>query len=112
MINYNDKKFVVVNNSENGETDNETTFHYYQIKNRVWATYSGGKIIMGHLIGKVNNGGVIDMRYHHMNTSLELLVGKCISTPEIMENLKLRMHEQWTWTEGREGNGYSIIQEI
>ena len=30
MINYNNKKFSPVSNSDNGEVDNETVFHYQQ----------------------------------------------------------------------------------
>lgn len=52
MINYNNKKFSPVSNTENGETTNETVFHYKQMGNVLQAEYAGGQITHGHLIGR------------------------------------------------------------
>jgi len=54
MINYNDKIFRPISNTENGETSNETKFHYKQVGNILSSEYSGGKILTGHLIGLVD----------------------------------------------------------
>lgn len=54
MINYNNRRFSAVNNSNNGETSHETVFHYKQVDSIVTAQYKGGKIIHGQLIGLVN----------------------------------------------------------
>lgn len=112
MINYNNKKFSPVSNTENGETTNETVFHYKQIGNVLQAEYAGGQIKYGHLIGLVNEKGVIDMRYHQVNTKNELMTGVCKSIPEIMENGKIRLHEKWEWTSGDQSKGESIIEEL
>ena len=111
MVNYNDKIFRPVSNSENGETTNETKFHYKQVGNILSSEYSGGKILTGHLIGLVDKDGNINMRYHQVNTNHELMTGICKSTPEILENGKIRLHETWEWTSGDKSNGYSIIEE-
>jgi hypothetical protein len=111
MINYNDKIFRPVVNSENGETSNDTVFIYKQIGNILTAEYSGGKIINGHLIGLVDENGEIDMRYHQVNQKGDLMTGICKSKPEILENGKIRLHETWQWTSGDKSKGQSIIQE-
>lgn len=111
MINYNDKIFRPVSNSENGETSNETLFHYKQIGNRLNAEYSGGKIKYGHLIGIVDENGNIEMRYHQINDKDELMTGICHSIPEILQNGKIRLHENWKWTSGDKSKGASIIEE-
>lgn len=67
MINYNDKIFRPVVNSENGETSSDTVFIYKQIGNILTSEYSGGKIVSGHLIGLVAENGEIEMRYHQIN---------------------------------------------
>ena len=67
MINYNNKTFIPISNSENGETSNKTVFHYEQVGDIVTSEYSGGQIIKGHLIGLVDEKGNIDMRYHQIN---------------------------------------------
>jgi hypothetical protein len=111
MINYNEKIFRSVVNSENGETSNDTVFIYKQIGNILTSEYSGGKIINGHLIGLVDENGEIEMRYHQVNQKGELMTGICKSKPEILENGKIRLHETWEWTSGDKSKGQSIIQE-
>jgi len=111
MINYNDKIFRPISNTENGETSNETIFKYRQTGNILTSEYSGGKIKYGHLIGLVDNDGNIEMRYHQVNDKDELMTGICNSKPEIMKNGKIRLHESWQWTSGDKSNGESIIEE-
>lgn len=110
-MNYNDKKFRPVSNTENGETSKETLFHYKQIGNTLTSEYPGGKIKYGHLIGLVDNAGNIEMRYHQVNDKDELTTGICISKPEILENGKIRLQENWEWTSGDKSKGTSIIEE-
>lgn len=111
MINYNDKTFKPISNSENGETSEETVFNYKQEGNILSAEYSGGKIVKGQLIGLVDPNGKIDMRYHQVNEQGQILTGKCTSKPEIMTNGKIRLHETWQWTCGDEDSGESILEE-
>ena|SRR5688500_13899120 len=111
MINYNNRIFRTVNVTENGETSAETIFHYKQNENILTAEYSGGKIVYGHILGIVDNEGQIDMRYHQINSRGEMMTGICKSTPEILENGKIRLHESWQWTSGDMSNGESVIEE-
>lgn len=111
-INYHNKKFKTLSNSENGETSEETIFHYKQQDDILTATYSGGKIKSGHLIGLVDDVGNIDMRYHQVNIMNELMTGVCLSRPEVLPDGKLRLHETWQWTSGNQTRGTSIIEEI
>lgn len=112
MINYDNRTFRTVSNSVNGEVTEETTYQYQQEGRLVSAIYNGGPILFGHLIATVNEEGQLDMRYHHLNMYGELKTGICISTPEIMPNGKIRLHEKWKWTNGDESEGESIIEEI
>jgi len=63
MINYNDREFRPISNTDNGETSAETTFLYKQDGNILTSSYCGGKIIKGHLIGLVDGNGNIEMCY-------------------------------------------------
>ena len=112
MMNYHNKKFRPVQNTENGETSAETVFHYKQEGALLTSDYSGGKIIKGHLIGIVDEAGNIDMRYHQLNDQGELMTGICQSRPEILLNGKIRLQETWRWTSGDESKGSSILEEI
>jgi hypothetical protein len=111
VIDYNNKVFKPIANSENGETSIETEFHYKQVGNVLTSEYSGGKIKQGHLIGLVDKNGNIDMRYHQINEGGQLMTGVCTSKPEILANGKIRLHENWQWTSGDHSKGKSIIEE-
>lgn len=111
-INYNNRRFKPIQNTENGETSQETIFNYKQDGNIITANYQGGEIIKGQLIGLVDEDGTIDMRYHHINTNGELMTGTCISKPKFTENGKLRLQENWQWTGGDKSIGKSNLEEI
>ena len=111
-IDYNGKSFRPSSNTENAETSNQTIFHYKQVGNILTSEYSGGRIKLGHLIGLVDQDGNIEMRYHQVNQENELRTGICNSTPEILSNGKIRLHERWKWTSGENSEGKSIIEEL
>ena len=111
MIEYHNKLFRPVVNTANGETSHETVFLYKQYGNILTSEYSGGRIVKGHLIGLVDEQGNIDMRYHQVNDKGELMTGICRSTPEVLPNGKIRLHESWEWTSGDRSKGQSIIEE-
>ena len=111
-MNYNNKYFKPVQTSINGETTHETIFHYKQSGSIVTADYQGGEILKGHLLGIVDSGGHINMRYHQVNSKGELMTGTCLATPEVLSNGKIRLHEEWQWTSGDCSKGKSIVEEI
>lgn len=112
IVNYHGKSFKSVDTSDNGEVNNETVFTYYQNGNIVWADYSGGGIVKGHLIATADADGNLDMRYHHINENNELMTGICKSKPEILKSGRIRLHEEWEWTCRDHSKGRSIIEEV
>ena len=111
-INYDNRVFKSAANSETGEVSNETRFYYHQKDDLVWAEYAGGEIVFGNLIAKVIRDDCLEMRYQHLNKSGELMTGKCFSTPEILEDGRIRLYEKWQWTSGDFSAGESIVEEI
>ena len=111
-MNYNNRKFKPVQNTEYGETSEATIFHYKQEGEILTCEYAGGEIAKGHLIGIVDDAGNIEMRYHQINLKGELRTGICNSKPEVMDNGKIRLHETWEWTSGDKSKGSSILEEI
>ncbi|AQG79025.1 n-acetylglutamate synthase [Spirosoma montaniterrae] len=109
---YNNKTFRSVTNTANGEVGNETLFYYRQQGQIVWADYSGGSIVKGFLIATVQNDNSLNMRYQHVNKRGELMTGRCQSTPEILPDGRIRLHERWQWTSGDGSAGESIIEEV
>jgi hypothetical protein len=112
MHNYNARVFRSVANSDGGDVTGETTFHYHQRDDLVWATYAGGSVAFGTLLAKVDALGALDMRYHHVAVDGNFKSGRCHSRPERLPDGRLRLHEQWQWTDGADGQGASIIEEV
>jgi hypothetical protein len=112
MINYHGRQFRSRENTENGEVSAETIFEYRQAGELIWANYSGGKIRFGQLIGKINAANEIDLRYQHINFGGDLMTGVCHSTPEILANGQLILHEKWRWTSGDFSEGSSVVEEF
>ena len=110
-FNLEGKRFRSAANTENGDAGAETVFCYHQRKRFVWAEYEGGGIVKGHLVANVLVSGQLDMRYHHINERGEIKIGKCLSTPEIMADGKMRLKEEWQWLTGDMSSGYSEIVE-
>lgn len=112
MIDYNNKRFKPINNTANGETSSETVFHYQQEANILRCSYSGGDILLGTLLALVGKNGSLDMRYQQINRKGELKTGICHSSPEILPNGKIRLHEKWQWTCGDYSEGESVLEEV
>lgn len=111
-MNYQNKKFRPLSNTNNGEVTSSMIFHYKQEGNIITCAYTGENIITGHLIGLVDDDGNIDMRYHQINHQGQLRTGICHSKPELLENGKIRLYESWQWTSGDKSRGESVIEEI
>ncbi len=111
-MDYNNKRFRSVSNSQNGETSKKTIFEYQQKGRILTSEYKGGQIVSGHLIGLVDDHGNIEMRYHQINIQGELMTGICHSKPEVLPNGKIRLHEGWEWTSGDKSRGKSVLEEI
>jgi hypothetical protein len=111
-INYNDRYFRGVGNVDGGDVDADTLFHYRQEDEVVWATYRGGGVAFGTLTALVRPDGRLDMRYQQVSKDGIIKTGRCLSTPEILSDGRLRLHESWSWTEGGDGAGESRIEEI
>jgi hypothetical protein len=112
MINYHGRKFASIANTENGEVSSKTFFEYKQEGQIISATYSGGEILKGTLIGIVKEKGVLEFRYNHVNSRNEIRGGKCVSTPEILSDGRIRLYEEWKWLDPESTEGTSIIEEV
>ena len=77
-----------------------------------WATYAGGPVRFGTLLGNVADDGSLEIRYQHLTTDGTFRSGRCHSRPELLPNKCLRLHETWAWTDGAEGSGDSIVEEM
>ncbi len=112
MFDYDGRIFRSISNSDGGDVSGETNFHYHQRGDLVWAIYNGGYVLFGTLLARVDAFGNLDMRYQHISVDGTFKSGLCQSRPERLPDGRLRLHERWQWSDGAEGEGTSIIEEI
>ena len=112
VIDYAGRRFRSVENTGSGEVGPETVFHYEQEDDVVRATYGGGDVRSGTLVATVDAEGNLDARYQHVNAAGVLMTGECRTTPEVLPDGRLRLHEEWRWTSGDGSSGRSVVEEI
>ncbi|WP_354644071.1 hypothetical protein [Kitasatospora camelliae] len=102
--------FAPVARADDGEVDPDTRFHYRELDGRVWAAYTGGEVVHGHLVG-TRLGDTVAFRYVQLNRAGETSGGRCVSTLTRLPDGRLRLDETWAW-ESREGRGTSAVEEL
>lgn len=75
----------------------------------VHATYAGGRIRLGYLVGR-HSGSKLKFRYVQLNTAGETSSGVSEDTVELLPDGRIRLHESWKW-ESRQGAGASVLEE-
>lgn len=111
-IDLNNRVFVPIENSEGGAVDARTEFHFHQDGHTFHATYAGGDIIRGHIIGQVTGPDTGHMLYHCLMKNHDLKAGRADALFTIAKDGRLGMALTWAWVSGAEGAGTSQYVEI
>ena len=110
-IDFNNKTFLLVENSENGLVNSETTFEYRQDGDMVTADYRGGVIKYGKIIAVLKDRQ-LDMRYQCLTSENELRSGQAIAEISFTEQHKLSLKLNWQWLGDHNMKGTSYYIEI
>lgn len=108
---FNNKKFALVQNSDNGKVNTETIFEYKQDGNLVTADYVGGTITYGKIIADLQEDK-LNMLYQCLTTGNELKAGKAIAQISLTENGKIKLKLDWEWLTNENNKGTSEYIEI
>ncbi|MEN2414774.1 hypothetical protein [Flavobacterium mesophilum] len=110
-FNFNNKRFVLIQNSQSGQVNSETIFNYKQENNLITADYFGGTIKYGKIIAELQTDK-LNMLYQCLTTDNQLKAGKATAQITLMENGKMKLTLNWEWlTDGNE-KGESEYVEI
>jgi hypothetical protein len=93
-----------------GEVGADTIFEYRERDGEVWATYRGGAVRHGYLVG-TRTGDTLDIRYVQLNADGETSGGHCATSIEVLPDGRLRLDEVWVW-ESKQGKGTSLVEEV
>lgn len=108
-ISLDNRTLVGVANTDAGEVSEETRFEFEQAGERIYAQYSGGDILDGHLVGTFD-GSEWDIRYSQINSAHETASGHSVGTVELLADGRVRVEDEWEW-ESQEGAGESVLEE-
>lgn len=109
-MNLNNVKMNVIETAGNGIVNELTIFTFSQTDNFISATYSGGQILQGYLVGTLNQNK-LSFSYCQMQTNGKMDNGQS-ECDILIENEKIRLVEHFIW-ESRNGEaGINIIQEL
>lgn len=110
-LSFNNKKFVLVQNSKTGKVNSETLFFYKQERDLVTADYQGGTVRYGKIIALLENDK-LDMLYQCVTDEGQLKAGKALATVSFTESQKIRLKLNWEWITGENSRGNSEYIEI
>ena len=111
-VSYDNKFFIGIVNYDDGDLTRETVFRYRQKGEVVWGSFEGGRVMHGNFIAKIIEDDKLDMVWQYLNKEGELHTGICISTPELLPDGRIRLHESWQLTSGDKKTGESVIEEL
>ncbi|HEV2887559.1 MAG TPA: hypothetical protein VGX49_11650 [Jatrophihabitans sp.] len=85
---------------------------YRQHGNLLWGEFSGGQVRRGALTGNCTPDGTLDFAYCMVFEGGEIVSGRCHSTPTVLADGRIRLHEEWERYGAGGGRGVSSIEEI
>ena|SRR5437764_14665226 len=109
MINYDDRRF---RGSESGPNGTVPTATYHQNGDLVWAESSGGRVRRCCLTGLCDATGRLTIGYTMLLDDGQIAVGRCTSTPERLEDGRIRLREDWERYRPTPSSGVSYIEEV
>jgi len=105
-INFNNKRFLLLENSENGKANTDTIFDYKQDGDMVTEDYHGGTIKYGKIIA-IHAGDKLDMLYQCVTNDNELKAGKAIADVSLTREGRIRLTLNWEWLGDKRESGTS-----
>lgn len=85
---------------------------YQQEGDLLWGEFSGGDARRGALTGRCAPDGSIDFTYCLVLKSGSVIAGACHSTPSILPDGRIRLHEEWERFGPYAAKGVSQLEEI
>ena len=100
----------VIKTAENGVVNELTIFIFSQDGDLVSASYSGGQISKGYLVGTMKSNKLV-FSYCQLQADGKLDNGRS-ECNVLVENGKVRLEEHFTWNSRNDEQGINIFQEL
>jgi hypothetical protein len=86
------------------------TGRYSQREDVVTAEFSGAHLRAGRLVGRAREDGTLDLAYCQVMADGRVVSGRCVSSPSVLADGRLRLTERWRRDDG--SSGVSQIEEV
>jgi hypothetical protein len=107
MINYDGRRFGAL-----GAIGEPAVAVYHQRGDLLWGEFSGGQTRRGALCGLCMPNGELEFAYTSVLTSGEVISGHCFSTPRLLDDGRILLHEKWERFGQHAATGESEIAEL
>ncbi len=101
------KVFRAVSNSKNGHLNSETEMRFTADDDIVVGTYSGGTIVVGHVLAKRTGATELEMLYQGATRDGIQSAGTAHATFSPDSEGRLHMYLDWQWLTGDRSKGQS-----
>jgi len=85
---------------------------YRQHGDLLWGEFRGGRARHGALAGRCAPDGTLDFAYCLVTENGEVISGHCASTPHLLDDGRIRLHEVWQRYGPHAASGTSCIEEV
>ena len=100
--------FQALSNSSHGTINTNTTMTFVSDdESDIIATYHGGTIKTGNVVGRWIDPGTMEMLYHCITVTGELKAGRALASFHRDAGALLHMHLDWQWLTGDQSTGSS-----
>jgi len=107
MIDYDRRRFRPVEESASGRVA-----VYRQDGDLFWGEFTGGRARRGTLVGTRAADDSLDFAYGMVLDDGEVVSGRCHSVPEVLDDGRIRLREQWERYGLHTDRGVSVLEEI
>ena len=110
-IALNNLKMNVIQTAPNGVVNDLTIFTFSQADNFISASYAGGQIFKGYLVGTLHNDKLL-FSYCQLQNDGKMDNGQSECALSIGGNGKIRLTEHFEFASRENGQGINVFQEL
>jgi hypothetical protein len=110
MLNYEGRRFRSIDPDTFSPIDGPGGT-YHQDGSVVWAEIGDGAMVRGSLVGTCGEDGVLRLAYCALLTDGRVIAGRVRSVPTVLEDGRIRLHEDYERFGDDNESGVSVIEE-
>jgi hypothetical protein len=107
----NKRRFTVADNAQ-GLSGAGTVFLYHVEEDAISGTYQGGRIRIGHQVGRITGPDTIELLFQCLTTQREMLAGWSRGKVGVDHAGRTTLAFVWGWLSGATGGGESSYVEL